>query len=153
MKRRRRSERATRAPLAVSLSLGVALAAALAVGSCVLAIQTDYVAEDGTRVIHVEVERFKFTPQRIRVRQGERVRLVFTSRDTRHGVVIAEYGIYEDEIPPRGKGEVAVEVTADRPGTFTYRCAHLCGAGHAMMRGLLVVEPAEERQGSGPGHR
>ena len=153
MKRRRRSERASRAPLAVSLSLGVALAAVLAVGACALATQMDYMAEDGTHVIHVEVERFEFIPQRIRVRQGERVRLVFTSRDTRHGVVIAEYGIYEDEIPPRGKGEVAVEFTADRPGTFTYRCAHLCGAGHAMMRGLLVVEPAEERQGSGPGHR
>ena len=97
--------------------------------------------------IHHGTQRFL---QRIQVRQGERVRLVFTSRDTRHGVAIAEYGIYEDEIPPRGKGEVAVEFTPDQPGTFTYRCAHLCGAGHAMMRGLLVVEPAEEWQGSGP---
>ncbi len=144
MKRRRRRESTSRAPLAVSLG------AALVVGSCALATQMDYVAEDGTHVIHVEVERFEFIPQRIHVRQGERVRLVFTSRDTRHGVAIAEYGIYEDEIPPRGKGAVAVEFTADRPGTFTYRCAHLCGAGHAMMRGLLVVEPAEKRQGSGP---
>ncbi len=148
MKRRRRRESESRVPLAVRL--GAALAAALAVGSCALAIQTDYVAEDGTHVIHVEVERFKFIPERIQVRQGERVRLVFTSRDTRHGVAIAEYGIYEDEIPPRRKGEVALEFTPDRPGTFIYRCAHLCGAGHAMMRGLLVVEPAEERQGSGP---
>ncbi len=144
MKRWRQMESESWAPLAVSL------AAALALGSCALAIQTDYVAEDGTRVIHVEVERFEFIPQRIHVREGERVRLVFTSRDTRHGVAIAEYGIYEDEIPPRGKGEAVVEFTADRPGTFTYRCAHLCGAGHAMMRGLLVVEPVEGRQGSGP---
>ncbi len=148
MKRRRHRESASRAPLAVTL--GAARAAALAVGSCaLLATQTDYLAEDGTHVIHVEVERFEFIPQRIQVQQGERVRLVFTSRDTRHGVAIAEYGIYEDEIPPRGKGEAAVEFTADRPGTFTYRCAHLCGAGHAMMRGLLVVEPAEGRPGSG----
>jgi len=144
MKRWRHGESESWAALVVSL------AAALALGSCALAIQTDYVAEDGTRVIHVEVERFEFIPQRIHVRQGERVRLVFTSRDTRHGVAIAEYGIYEDEIPPRGKGEAAVEFTADRPGTFTYRCAHVCGAGHAMMRGLLVVEPMEGRQGSDP---
>ncbi len=123
----------------------MSLGATLAMGSCALATQLNYVAEDGTHVIHVEVERFEFIPQRIRVRQGERVRLVFTSRDTRHGVAIEEYGIYEDQIPPRGKGEVAVEFTADRSGTFTYRCAHLCGAGHAMMRGLLVVEPAEKR--------
>ena len=140
MKRQRRRESASWAP-----PLAVSLGAALAVASCALVTQMEYVAPDGTHVIGVEVERFEFIPQRIRVRQGERVRLVFTSRDTRHGVVIAEYGIYEDEIPPRGKGEVAVEFTADRPGTFTYRCAHLCGAGHAMMRGLLVVEPAEER--------
>ncbi|MCH7761311.1 cupredoxin domain-containing protein [candidate division TA06 bacterium] len=100
----------------------------------------DTMAEDGTRIIRIEAERFDFRPSQIRVRQGERVRLIFRSRDTTHGVAIAAYQIRKD-IPPRGKGETIVEFTADKAGSFTYRCSHLCGAGHAMMRGTLVVEP------------
>jgi len=100
----------------------------------------DTMAEDGTRIIRIEAERFDFRPSQIRVRQGERVRLIFRSRDTTHGVAIAAYQIRKD-IPPRGKGETIVEFTADKVGSFTYRCSHLCGAGHAMMRGTLVVEP------------
>ena len=110
--------------------------------SCAMtASYMDKIAEDGTRVIRIEAERFDYIPSQIRVRQGERVRLIFTSRDTTHGVAIAEYGIRKD-IPPRGKGETIVEFTADKAGSFTYRCSHLCGAGHAMMRGTLVVEPS-----------
>ena len=100
----------------------------------------DELAEDGTHIIQIEAERFQYIPSQIRVRQGERVRLIFRSRDTTHGVAIAAYQIRKD-IPPRGKGETIVEFTADKAGSFTYRCSHLCGAGHAMMRGTLVVEP------------
>lgn len=96
---------------------------------------------EGTREFRISAERFDFTPSEIRVRQGDRVRLIFTSRDTTHGVSIAEYEVRRD-IPPRGRGETVVEFIADKPGTFVYRCSHLCGAGHAMMRGTLVVDPS-----------
>ena len=98
------------------------------------------VDKDGTRIIRIEAERFEYKPSHIRVVQGERVRLIFTSRDTTHGVSIAKYHVRKD-IPPRGKGETIVEFVADKAGSFTYRCSHLCGAGHAMMRGILLVEP------------
>jgi len=97
------------------------------------------VDKDGTRIIRIEAERFEYKPSRIRVRQGERVRLILTSRDTTHGFAIYEYHVRKD-IPPRGKGETVVEFVADKAGSFTFRCSHLCGAGHAMMRGTLVVE-------------
>ncbi len=111
------------------------------ISSCTLKSSfIDKLAEDGTHIIQIEAERFQYIPSQIRVRQGERVRLIFRSRDTIHGVAIAAYQIRKD-IPPRGKGETIVEFTADKAGSFTYRCSHLCGAGHAMMRGTLVVEP------------
>ena len=100
----------------------------------------DMTDEDGTRIIRIEAERFDYIPAQVRVHQGDRVRLIFTSRDTTHGVAIAAYNIRND-IPPRGKGETVVEFTADKIGSFPYRCSHLCGAGHAMMRGTLIVEP------------
>lgn len=120
-----------------------AVLATMAVGSgllsCAPASRAGRTVEDGTREFRIVAERFQFTPAEIEVERGERVRLVFTSDDTTHGVAIAGYGVREI-IPPRGKGETVVEFVADRPGTFTFRCAHLCGAGHAMMRGTLEVE-------------
>ncbi len=114
---------------------------AFGTSSCILTSSyMDKVAEDGTHIIRIDAERFQYKPSQIRVRQGERVRLIFTSRDTTHGVSIAEYHVRKD-IPPRGKGETVVEFVADKAGSFTYRCSHLCGAGHAMMRGTMLVDP------------
>lgn len=110
----------------------------LALLACTPASRAGGAVEDGTREFRIVAERFQFTPSEIEVARGERVRLIFTSEDTTHGVAIAGYGVREN-IPPRGKGETVVEFVADRPGTFTFRCAHLCGAGHAMMRGTLEI--------------
>lgn len=116
----------------------LAVAIGLSLLSCAPASRAGRMVDDGTREFRIVAERFQFTPAQIEVERGERVRLVFTSEDTTHGVAIAGYGVREI-VPPRGKGETVVEFVADRPGTFTFRCAHLCGAGHAMMRGTLEV--------------
>lgn len=119
-------------------SVLAATAVGLGLLSCAPGSRAGGTVEDGTREFRIVAERFQFTPSEIEVERGERVRLIFTSEDTTHGVAIAGYDIREI-IPPRGKGETVVEFVADRPGTFTFRCAHLCGAGHAMMRGTLEV--------------
>ena len=122
-------------------TLAIWILVAFGVSSCTTSLSTQGIkAEDGTRIIRIEAERFNYNPSEIRVQKGELVRLIFTSRDTTHGVSIAEYHVRKD-IPPRGKGETIVEFTADKVGSFTYRCSHLCGAGHAIMRGTMVVEP------------
>lgn len=125
-------------PAMVAATALTAVAIGLGFLSCTPASQAGRTIEDGTREFRIVAERFQFTPSEIEVERGERVRLVFTSDDTTHGVAIAGYGVWET-IPPRGRGETVVEFVADRPGTFTFRCAHLCGAGHAMMRGTLEV--------------
>lgn len=123
---------------AIATAAVLAVAIGLSLLSCAPVSRAGRMVDDGTREFRIVAERFQFTPAEIEVEHGERVRLVFTSEDTTHGVAIAGYGVREI-IPPRGKGETVVEFVADRPGTFTFRCAHLCGAGHAMMRGTLEV--------------
>ncbi len=103
--------------------------------------------EQGTRrVIKVSAERFNFTPSRIEVTAGEEVELVIKSDDTSHGFRIVGTQT-SAAIPKRGKGTVSVVIKMDTPGTYTFECNRMCGAGHNFMRGELVVRerPAGEK--------
>jgi len=89
------------------------------------------------RVINVRAFRFDFDPNPIIVNQGEKVKLIVTSTDTTHGIVIPEYGI---NVPaPVGRPTV-VDFVADKAGTFSFFCNVYCGSGHSAMRGSLVVK-------------
>jgi cytochrome c oxidase subunit 2 len=91
------------------------------------------------RVVHVIAERFVYNPSRITVRQGELVEIVLASDDTDHGFRIAGTGI-DVAIPQAGKGEARVRFIAHEKGQFVYECSRPCGAGHNLMRGILVVQ-------------
>jgi cytochrome c oxidase subunit 2 len=87
--------------------------------------------------IKMTAVKYKFTPAIVRVKQGDRVRLVITALDREHGFKLEAFQI-ERKLP---KGEpVAVEFTADRAGTFPFQCSEFCGLGHKGMKGQLVVE-------------
>src|SRR3990170_1573235 len=92
------------------------------------------------RVIKVNAERFAFTPSRIEVAAGEEIELRIKSDDTSHGfrIVGTDTNV---AIPKRGKGEIAVVIRMEKPGTYTFECNRMCGAGHNFMRGELVVRP------------
>src|SRR2546422_11722702 len=92
-----------------------------------------------TKVIHVTAERFAFVPSQIRVKAGTVVEFRIHSEDTNHGFRMPAAGINE-VIPKRGKGELKVVYRADTPGRFEFECSKPCGAGHNMMRGVLIVE-------------
>jgi cytochrome c oxidase subunit 2 len=111
----------------------VAIGLAIAVGT--LWGQSD------RRVITVNAERFAFTPSRIEIAPGEEVELRLKSADTSHGfrVLGTETNV---AIPKRGKGEVSVVIRLQAPGTYTFECSRMCGAGHHFMRGEIVVKPA-----------
>ena len=114
----------TRAVLAV---LGFGLAAAVAA------------APPEARRIEVVARKFAFEPSRIEVRAGEPVEITFTSVDTKHGFALKELGI---EKVVFAKGEpVTVKLTAEKPGTYEFKCARFCGLGHGKMRGAIVVAP------------
>jgi cytochrome c oxidase subunit 2 len=104
------------------------------------------------RVIKVNAERFAFTPSRIELIAGEEVELRLRSDDTSHGFKIT--GLDTNvAIPKRGKGDIAVTLKIDKPGTYRFECNRMCGAGHDFMRGEIVVRertaassPSQERR-------
>ena len=92
------------------------------------------------RVITVSAERFAFTPSRIEVAPGEEVELRIKSADTAHGFRILGTDT-NVAIPKRGRGERSLVVRLEKPGTYTFECSRMCGAGHHFMRGEIVVKP------------
>ena len=91
------------------------------------------------KVIHLTAERFSFVPSQVNVKAGTVVEFRIESEDTNHGFRIPSAGINE-AIPKRGGGELKVRFNAERPGRFEFECSKPCGAGHNMMRGVIIVE-------------
>ncbi len=89
------------------------------------------------REIEVTAKQWEFTPNPIKVKFGERVRLKIKSIDVTHGFALPDFGINEVLNPEQ---EVVVEFVANKRGTFDFFCSVQCGQGHAGMRGQLVVE-------------
>lgn len=89
------------------------------------------------REFKMTAKKYKFEPKVITVKQGEKVRLIVTALDRTHGFKLEEYGINQK----LKKGDPAtIEFTADKSGTFVFRCSEFCGIGHLKMKGKLVVE-------------
>jgi heme/copper-type cytochrome/quinol oxidase subunit 2 len=89
--------------------------------------------------VNVVAERFNFTPSKIKVQQGTLLEITLTSDDTFHGFRIPAMQINQ-VIPARGRGSVKVLFDAKEKGSFAFECSRPCGAGHTMMRGVIVVE-------------
>jgi len=89
--------------------------------------------------VNVVAERFNFTPSKIKVQQGTLLEITLTSDDTFHGFRIPSMQINQ-VIPARGRGSVKVLFDAKEKGSFAFECSRPCGAGHTMMRGIIVVE-------------
>lgn len=90
--------------------------------------------------IKMSAKKYEYTPGEIRVKQGEHVRLLITATDRKHGFEIKDLGVKTDL---KKAQETVVEFTADKPGTYEFRCSNFCGFGHRGMKGTLVVEPAQ----------
>ena len=89
--------------------------------------------------VNVVAERFNFTPTQIKVKQGTLLEITLTSDDTFHGFRIPSMQINQ-VIPARGRGNVKVLFDAKQKGSFAFECSRPCGAGHTMMRGVIIVE-------------
>jgi cytochrome c oxidase subunit 2 len=87
--------------------------------------------------IQLTLRKYEFNPGSLRVRKGERVKLVMTAADHDHGFKLDDFDV--NQKIPKGT-TVVVEFTADKAGTFQFRCSNVCGLGHKNMKGTLVVE-------------
>jgi len=97
-------------------------------------------SETGVREIRMTAQKYRFDPKEIRVREGERVRLLITALDRKHGIRIKEFGV--KTVLEKGK-ETVVEFVAERVGEYKFKCSVRCGWRHGSMKGKLIVEPAE----------
>ena len=91
----------------------------------------------GVHEIQVTLRKYEFSPYLLRVRKGERVKLVMAATDHDHGFKLDDFNI--NQKIPKGT-TVVVEFTADKAGTFQFRCSNVCGIGHRGTKGTLVVE-------------
>ncbi len=92
--------------------------------------------------IKMTAKKYEFNPEEIRVKQGEKVRLLITATDRSHGIEIKELGI---KVRLEEGKETPVEFTADRPGEYKFNCSVRCGWRHGSMTGKLIVEPATSK--------
>ena len=96
---------------------------------------------DGVHVFMTAV-RSHFTPDTIRVKQGERVHLHLTNveqaHDATHGFCIGSYNVNVSLEP--GK-HTNIDFVADEAGVFPMYCTEFCSALHLEMAGYFLVEP------------
>jgi len=96
---------------------------------------------DGVHVYMTAI-RSHFTPDVIRVKEGDRVFLHLTSleqaHDATHGFTIGSYNLHSSIEP--GK-HVEMEFVADAAGVFPMYCTEFCSALHLEMAGYFLVEP------------
>lgn len=85
----------------------------------------------------VTSRKYEFSPSSLRVKKGDQVRLVIAALDHDHGFRLDEFHI--NQKIKMGKTPT-VEFTADKAGTFSFRCSNFCGLGHGGMKGTLVIE-------------
>ena len=88
------------------------------------------------RVFHIEASSFEYNPGVLTVNTGDQVTIELAATDVVHGIYIDGYGLSLEADP--GKTERMI-FTADRPGSFRFRCSVTCGSLHPFMIGKLQV--------------
>ena len=84
----------------------------------------------------IEASRFAYTPSELHVNPGDMVALQIVSTDVVHGLYIDGYDISVEADPGQTQ---TLTFTADKPGSFRFRCNVTCGAMHPFMIGELTV--------------
>ena len=90
------------------------------------------------RVFRVEAGQFAYFPSVLEVNPGDTLTIELASTDVVHGLYLDGYGVSVTADP----GQTAsLTFTADRSGSFRFRCNVTCGALHPFMIGKLQVGP------------
>jgi len=88
------------------------------------------------RTFRVDARQFAYSPSELNVNAGDTVTLQLVSNDVVHGLYVDGYEISVEADP----GQTAtLTFTANKPGSFRFRCNVTCGAMHPFMIGKLTV--------------
>jgi len=88
------------------------------------------------RTFLIDARQYAYSPSEIRVNQGDTVTIHLVSTDVVHGLYVDGYDISVEADP----GQTAsLTFTADKVGSFRFRCNVTCGAMHPFMIGKLTI--------------
>ncbi len=88
------------------------------------------------RTLRIEANQFAYLPAVLEVNPGDTVTIELVSMDVVHGLYLDGYDISATADP----GQTArLTFTANRSGSFRFRCNVTCGALHPFMIGKLQV--------------
>ena len=90
-----------------------------------------------SRIIRMTSESWKFTPNAVTLKKGEDVTFQISGLSGTHGFSVPGLGI---NAPVIAGQTVTVKVPTEKAGTFPFLCSIPCGAGHADMRGQIVIQ-------------
>src|SRR5450759_3871418 len=94
------------------------------------------VAPHSQRTFRVEASQFSYIPAVLTVNPGDTVTIELVSTDVVHGFYVDGYGVSVTADPGQ---TVRLTFSADKNGSFRFRCNVTCGALHPFMIGKLQV--------------
>ena len=115
-----------------------ALSVALALASLELGdgLLRSVLAQSPQREIEITARRFRFEPNEIPLKAGERVVLLIRSIDFVHGFNAPDLNIRSDLMPGR---ITRIELQVKAPGVVDFLCDNFCGDDHETMHGRFIV--------------
>lgn len=129
------------------LTLLLPLTIAVSLAACALSNRQSQVvpsqqpldaATTDVRVMQVTSENWKFTPNVITAKKGERVQLQVTGISGTHGFAVPDLGI---NVPVAPGQTVVIDLPTDSVGSHRFFCSIPCGPGHSDMTGQIIIEP------------
>lgn len=88
------------------------------------------------RIFQIDARQFAYSPAELKVNAGDKVIIQLVSTDVVHGLYIDGYDVSVEADPGQTK---TLTFTANKPGSFRFRCNVTCGAMHPFMIGKLTV--------------
>ncbi len=88
------------------------------------------------RTFEIDARQYAYSPSGLQVNQGDTVTIRLVSTDVVHGLYVDGYDVSVEADP----GQTAtLTFTANKAGSFRFRCNVTCGAMHPFMIGKLTV--------------
>jgi len=108
--------------------------------STVTDMKESMIKENESNVVDFNVsgENFKFTPNAMTVKKGEKVKITFKSTAGLHNLVIDEYNVKTVQV--NTDGTTSVEFLADKAGSFEFYCSVANHKAQGMVGTFIVTE-------------
>jgi heme/copper-type cytochrome/quinol oxidase subunit 2 len=88
------------------------------------------------KTFRIEARQFAYSPSELQINPGDTVTIQLVSTDVVHGLHIDGYDLSMEADPGQTS---TMTFTADKSGSFRFRCNVTCGAMHPFMIGKLTV--------------